>query len=137
MSSERNLQTAKDMYSAFDRGDIDTIISKLADDVDFDYNSAMSHNVPYYGTYKGPAAVRERFFGVIAETVDVPQFDRHDFVASDNKVAVTCSATITIKKSGRGYSYRTMHFWTFTPDGKVASYRGYDDTAVVVEAWRD
>ena len=136
MSAEDNVQTAKDIYSAFERGDIETIISKLDDDVDWDISTAASHNVAYYMTCKGRAAVKEKFFGAIAETVDVTRFERHDFVASDNNVPVTYSGMATIKKSARSYSIKGMHFLTFTSDGKLASCRGYEDTAVVVEAWR-
>jgi len=89
MSSEDHIQSIKDIYSSFECGDIDTIMSKLADDVDWDHNTAVNHNVAYYVTCKGRLAVKERFFGAIAESIDLTQFDRHDFVASGDKVAVT------------------------------------------------
>ncbi len=73
MSSEDHIQSIKDLYSVFERGDIDTIMSKLADDVDWDHNTAVSHNVAYYVTCKGAAAVKEKFFGAIAESGDVTQ----------------------------------------------------------------
>ena len=129
MSTQENIQTVKDIYAAFDRGDIDVIINSLADDVDWGHESAVSNDVPWYGIYKGPAAVRARFFGSIAAEVTIDLFERKDFVASGNHVCVTYRTGGTFKKHGKLLDFNGMHFWTFNDSGKVSFYRGYDDTA--------
>ena len=136
MSTEENVQTAKDIYAAFDRGDVDTIINSLADDVDWGHESAVSNDVPWYGICKGAAAVRDEFFGSVAAEFTVDIFERKDFVASGNHVCVTYRLGGTFKKHGKRLDLNGMHFWTFDGSGKVSFYRGYDDTAAVLEAWR-
>ena len=136
MGAEENIQTVKDIYAAFGRGDIHAILDRLADDVVWDHNSAARHTVPYYTTCRGRDNVMRTFFGPIAEATEVTRFEQHDFVGSGDVVVVRYSADVVAKRTGRGYSFRGVHWWTFAPDGKVASYQGLDDTAPVVEAWR-
>ena len=137
MGAEENIQTVKDIYAAFDRGDINAILDRLAEDVVWDHNSTARHAVPFYTTCRGRDAVRRTFFGPIAEATEVTRFERHDFVGSGDVVVVRYSYDGVAKRTGRSYaSVRGVHWWTFAPDGKVVSYQGLDDTAPVVEAWR-
>ena len=67
MSEQENVQTVKDLYAAFERGDIQAILGALAEDVDWGYDTVASEDIPWYGTNKGPAAVRDNFFGMLAK----------------------------------------------------------------------
>ena len=136
MGADENIQTVKDIYAAFGRGDINVILARLADDVVWDHNSTARHDVPYYTTCRGRDDVRRTFFGPIAEATEVTRFEQHDFVGSGDVVVVRYSADVVAKRTGRSYLVRGVHWWTFAPDGKVASYQGLDDTAPIVEAWR-
>ena len=132
---QENVRIVKEMYSAFDRGDIPAIIDKLADDVEFCINSIVT-DVPWYGIHKGPAAVRDRFFGSIAKEADVRVFERKDFIASGNQVVVTWHGEYTLKRNGKKVLQEGAHLWTFNPKGKVSRYRGFVDTAADQAAWR-
>ena len=136
MGVEENIQTVKDIYAAFSRGDINAILDRLADNVVWDHNSTVRHDVPYYTTCRGRDAVRRTFFGPIAEATEVTRFEQHDFVGSGDVVVVRYSSDGVAKRTGRSFTHRGVHWWTFTPDGQVASYQGLDDTAPIVEAWR-
>ena len=91
MGADENLRKAKDLYAAFDRGEIDTIISALPDNAAWSYNSSVENDIPWFGTHNGPSKVREEFFGAIAEAVDIQSFERKSFVASGDQVAVFVS----------------------------------------------
>ena len=67
MGADENLRKAKDLYAAFDRGEIDTIISALPDNTAWSYNSSVENDIPWFGTHNGPSKVGEEFFGAIAE----------------------------------------------------------------------
>ena len=135
MSADENLRKAKDMYAAFDRGEIEPIISGLADNVKWGYNTTVESDIPWFGTKSGPAEVAEGFFQAIADNLDLTLFERKSFVASGNQVAVAYRAEGTFKKNGNGYIDEGMHLWTFDADGKVTEYVGYADTAAVLKAW--
>ena len=135
MSADENLRKAKDLYAAFDRGEIDTIINALPDNTAWSYNSSAENDIPWFGTHNGPSKVAEEFFGAIAEAVDIQSFERKSFVASGDQVAVSYRTEATIKKNGNSYIDEGMQLWTFDADGKVLKFVGYSDTAAVLKAW--
>ncbi len=136
MSEQENVQTVQDLYAAFDRGDIQAILDPLVEDVDWGFDNVANDEVPWYGISKGPEAVRDDFFSPIAEEVDIQVFDRKEFIASGNHVAVTYNGEYTLKKNGKKVIHQGMHFWTFDDNGKIVRYRGFEDTAALLAAWR-
>jgi hypothetical protein len=135
MGSQENLQAVKDIYTAFDRGEIDAIIDVLADDVEWGCTTVATE-VPWLGVVTGRGNVREQFFDPIPEHAEMHLFERDEFAASDNHVAVTWRGEFTVKRTGDKVSARGMHFWTFGPDGKVTRYQHFTDTAAELAAWR-
>ena len=136
MSADENLRRVNDLYAAFDRGDVDSILASLSDDVRWGYHSSVDNDIPWFGPLKGPSEVGERFFGALAEAVDLTVFERKSAVASGDQVAVAYRAEGTFKKHGNSYIDEGMHLWTFNADGKVIEYVGYADTAAVLKAWK-
>ena len=135
MSADENLRRVNDLYAAFDRGDIDTILSSLSDDVRWGAYTTVDNDIPWLGALNGPSEVGERFFGSIAETLDIKLFERKSTVASGDQVAVAYRVEATFKKNGNGYIDEGMHLWTFGADGKIVEFVGYADTAAVLKAW--
>lgn len=135
MSADQNLQTVKDLYAAFDQGDIDSILGALSDDVVWGYDTSVDNDIPWFGKLEGPKQVAEGFFAKIAENLDLSLFSRKRYVASGDQVAVAYRAEGKFKKNGKGYVDEGMHLWTFDAHGKVVEYVGYADTAAVLKAW--
>ena len=88
MSADENLRRVNDLYAAFDRGDVDSILALLSDDVRWGYYSSIDNDIPWFGALNGPSEVGERFFGAFAEALDLTVFERKSSVASRDQVAV-------------------------------------------------
>jgi len=74
MSAEENVQTAKDGYAAFGRGDLPGILELLTDDIEW-VNPGPPDVIPGAGTHRGKDAVAG-FFGTLAQSTDFQAFER-------------------------------------------------------------
>ncbi len=52
MSAEQNIGTARQMYEAFGRGDVQAILGRVTDDVDWSTDAAIP-SAPWYGPRHG------------------------------------------------------------------------------------
>jgi uncharacterized protein len=124
-----NLATIKEIYEAFGRGDIGTILSKLADDVDWEKwsdNAAQKADVPYMRFKKGVPGVIE-FFQEVAK-LGIKEFRILSVMEGGNQIA----AEIEIEAAR--FSDEEIHLWTFNTEGKVSRFRHYLDTAKHIAA---
>jgi len=120
-----NLETVQEMYAAFGRGDVPAILSKLADDVEWDADSTS--DVPLLQPRHGRDGVGA-FFGSLA-AVDFTNFAPTAFLESDNVVVALIDVEFTVKATGRSVKQPDeAHIWRFGPDGKVVSFRHRVDT---------
>jgi ketosteroid isomerase-like protein len=125
MSEGENVERIQELYAAFGRGDVPTILSQLTDDAVL-YDPGPPE-VPHAGRYRGPEEVGQ-FFGRIAETVEIEEFAPTEFVAQGDRVVVLGSLRGRVKATGRSYDNEWAHVWTLR-DGKVAGMQIYEDTA--------
>jgi len=70
--ASRNVETVKQIYESFKRGDTQSIIDRMREDVEFEYDM-KDHGVPWYKHRKGKADVAE-FFREIAD-LEVTKFE--------------------------------------------------------------
>jgi len=113
-------------YEAYGRGaGIDTLLADVADDVDWAAEAA-STSVPWYGAYRGKAAV-PGFFAAIGDNVDVTEFVPLSFTSNDTDVIVAVHWTYTVKATGKQASMHMQHWWRFA-DGKIVFFRGSEDS---------
>ena len=129
--TDPKIETITTIYEAFGRGDVATILEQLADDVDWAAESFSSTAAPWHGVHKGRGEV-PGFFQGIAEALDVTEFDILSMAANDDDVFVAIRFGYTAKATGRSASMELHHWWHFD-DGKVARYRGTEDTALTFE----
>jgi len=122
-----NLQTIQHIYEAFGRGDIPAILSRLQEDVEWDYG-LVDAGVPWLGVRHGKNEVRG-FFEALAATVDVLGFSPRAFAANETDVMVVIDFEMMIRATGRGGAMTLHHYWRLR-DGKVFHYRGTEDTAL-------
>jgi len=132
VSPEQNIETVMALYEAFGRGDVEAILDRCADDVDWATDSAIEV-APWHGVKHGKAEVPS-FFAGIAETGPVIEFTPLSFAANDDdEVMVFLRYAFTVTATGKGVETNLHHFWRLR-DGKVVYYRGSEDTAVIAEA---
>ena len=124
-----NLQTIKNIYEAFGRGDVPAILSMLADDVDWELwedNFAQQYDVPYLRYKKGAANVVE-FFQEVGK-LGIKEFKVLSVMEGADRIA----AEIEIETAA--FRDEEIHLWNFNADGKVSRFRHYIDTAKHIAA---
>lgn len=132
MAESKNIEKMQQMYAAFGRGDIASILSEVTDDVDWG-TETVATEIPWYRIRHGRAGVAD-FFATLASEVDFPKFEPNLFAASGDQVLVRVDYEYRLKKNGRSATAKSVHQFTIR-DGKVAQFRAFEDTATVREAW--
>jgi ketosteroid isomerase-like protein len=132
--TDANTNTVQEIYAAFGRGDVATILQRVSDDVDW-ASEADSKIAPWHGVRHGRDEVPS-FFAAIGESVDVTEFTPLAFASNGDDVLTVVRFGMRVRETGREGSMELHHWWHFGPDGKVARYRGSEDTAQVAELFR-
>jgi hypothetical protein len=125
--SSANITTVQQVYEAFGTGDIDAILAVVTDDVDW-ASEPESSVAPWHGIHKGKGEV-PKFFEVLAQQVEVTRFEPLAFGANDTDVFSVVRFGMTIPATGKR-GEMDLHHWFHFRDGKIARYRGTEDTAL-------
>jgi ketosteroid isomerase-like protein len=129
-----NLETVQDIYAAFGAGDIPGILSKLADDVDWEYGST-STDVPWLQHRRGRDAVGGFFEALVA--LDFHSFVPKEFLESGDTVVVLLDVELTVKATSTRLSEEDeTHIWRFGADGKVARFKHLVDSHAHQRAYK-
>jgi uncharacterized protein len=126
MSADANIKIITEVYGAFGRGDIAAILDAVTDDVDWAAEAASSA-APWYGVRHGRDAVAE-FFSGFGSTMEVEEFTPVSFAANDTDVLTVVRFRARSRGTGRIAQMNLHHYFKFR-DGKIAYYRGTEDTA--------
>ena len=121
-----NLQTTQEIYEAFGRGDVASILSKLSETVDWEYG-ASSSEVPWLQRGQG-ANGAAAFFSSLA-AIQIQKFMPKTFLDGENVVVVLVDIEFTVTATGkRVVEEDEVHIWRFDGEGKVARFRHRIDT---------
>ncbi len=130
--TDANVKFVQDVYGAFGRGDIPTVLDALAPDVSWGM-VGRPEDFPPAGIRSGKAGAGE-FFRLLKETQQITRFEPLTFSAVDDKVFVSGRAEWIMCQSGVVGENEWLHVFTIR-DGKVTMYRGYQDTGTLAEAY--
>lgn len=134
MAAEQNVETVKAMYEAFGRGDVEAILERVTDDVDWSTDAAIE-SAPWYGAKHGKDELPS-FFEGIAQTGPVTEFTPLSFTSNDDgDVQVFLRYAFKVTATGKAVEMNLHHYWRFR-DGKVCFVRASEDTALVAAALR-
>lgn len=131
-----DLEIVQAAYGAFARGDVDTFLSFLHDDVrweDWPDNHAQKAGVPYLAARRGKAEV-PGFFGALAG-IELRGLEPIRFLSGLGAVAVEVEISFVVKSTGKLLTDQEVHLWSLE-GGKVTRLRHYADTAKHIEANR-
>src|SRR5919204_6924108 len=128
MQEAQNTQVVKDAYAAFGRGDIQTLLTYLADDIVWNAVYGTGSHVPTSGERRGKAAVAG-FFKQVAENVNFSRFEPKEFIATGDKVVALGHYTATTPINKHFDSDFAMVFTI--RDGKVTEFQEFTDSAQV------
>jgi ketosteroid isomerase-like protein len=130
-----NVATVTDIYAAFGRGDIPTILDKIAPDCRWESwgkNMAQIGGVPTLQPRTGPAGVADFF--AVAGALQIHDFQVLDVLAGERQVAAEVVIEFSTPMGGRARD-EELHLWTFDEHNQIVRLRHYVDTAKHIAAW--
>ena len=130
MEMSNLIQAVQDLYAAFGRGDVPTILSRLAPDVSWEAEGPAE--ISFTGIRRGPEAVKGFFQAIASDHAD-PKLQAAEYLSSADSVATFGRYSCTLKKSGRRVDSPFAHLFRFR-DGKVVRFVDYLNTAAFLEA---
>jgi ketosteroid isomerase-like protein len=130
------IATVQEIYAAFGRGDILTILERLAEDVDWEARSSSAHDegVPWLQRRTGRAGAAE-FFATL-EAFEFRRFEPRSFLEDAGQVAAVIDVEIVMRASGYVIADEEIHLWSFDDAGLVSAFRHVVDTAKHIAAAR-
>jgi ketosteroid isomerase-like protein len=132
MSAGQNIDTTRQMYQAFGRGDVQAMLDLVTEDIDWSTDAAIP-SAPWYGPRQGKAGVAT-FFEAIGQTGPVTEFTPLAFASNDDgDVMVFIRYAFTVTSTGKNVAMNMHHYWKFR-DGKACFVRSSEDTAQVTAA---
>jgi ketosteroid isomerase-like protein len=114
MTSNREIEALREVLDAFNRHDLETIMSHFADDCVFDSSRGPE---PWGLRFEGKDEVRSGLGRLFESTPDVHFGEDSHFVAGDRGLS-EWTITGNTKDGGR-IDVRGCDVWTFGPDGKI------------------
>jgi ketosteroid isomerase-like protein len=126
VSADANIKTITQVYEAFGRGDVAAILDAVTDDVDWAAEAASSA-APWYGVRHGRDAVAV-FFSDFGSTMEVEEFTPVSSAANDTEVLTVVRFRARSRNTGKTAEMNLHHYFKFR-DGKIAYYRGSEDSA--------
>jgi len=118
------------IYAAFQRGEIQTILDQLAQDVFW----RQPASVPWGGDYVGPAEVGA-FFAKLNEIVETTGFEVEDNLAVRDGIVTYGYYASRNRATGKTSRVRFVFRWQFK-NAKVFRYEALLDSAPIVAAAR-
>jgi ketosteroid isomerase-like protein len=125
-----NVTTIQELYAAFGRGDIATVMAGFADDIVWESEGPASLKTS--GIRHGKTETMGFFAGLAEEGLN-PHLTISEYVGSGDTVMTIGRYTATSRTTGKKFDTPIAHYWKFR-DGKVIRYVGFSNTAAAVDA---
>jgi ketosteroid isomerase-like protein len=130
--SSNNTDVVQEIYAAFGRGDIPSVLERLTPDIEFVLPE--SKVIPFAGTHRGLDAIG-KFFMTIGETVDIEEFTVDKLIAQGETVVALGHERVKAKSTSRGWETKWAMVWTVR-DGKVQRLEEHHHTEQMAAAFR-
>lgn len=122
----------KDLYAAFEAGDLEKVGGLLSPDVTWTYHGS-EHQIPFAGTRKGKEGVAE-FFAIVGETLRGSRQAVGEMLVQGDRVAVRGWEESTVKQTGGRYKVANVHLFTVR-DNLITKFDEFIDSGAVMEAF--
>ncbi len=119
------------LYDAFGRGDLASILATMAPDVDWQCNGPAS--VPFCGTFRGPANVA-KFFEALGTTQTGQKLTIEETFAEGDQVISIGRYSCVVTATNKPIDTKVAHVFAIR-DGKIVRFLDFIDTAQVAEAY--
>lgn len=121
---QTNVEILKSGYEDFEKGDVEAVLARMADDIEWIEPEGM----PFRGTYRSPAAVRENVFEPALEGFETFAVEPDRFVDGGSTV-VALGAFRATTEDGERIDSPFAHVWELE-DGRIVRFQNYTDTAL-------
>jgi uncharacterized protein len=116
-----NLQTVREIYEAFGRGDVPAILQRLSPTVEWEYPETAT-GVPWLQRRERREAVAG-FFQALAD-IQMHRFVPKEFLEGERVVVVLLDVEFTVKQTGkRVVEEDEIHVWRFDAEGLVSRFK--------------
>ena len=122
-----NVRVARDLYDAFNRGDIATVMGMLDDRIEWREAEGNPYE-PSGGAWVGPDAIMQNLFMKMGADWDGFTVHAKDFHDVGETVVVEGRYTGTHKPDGKNLDAQVCHVLKFQ-GGKLTSFQQFVDTA--------
>ncbi len=129
----RNISTVKKGYELFAKGDVNSILALMHENVEWEYGT-VDNGVPWLARRRGPEGVA-KFFQTLADTTELKSFAVDNVVGDDRVVVSLVRVEAVVKATGKMIrEVDEPHVWHFDSHGKVLKFRHAADTFAHVKA---
>lgn len=133
MDEQKNTQLIKHAYSAFQKGDVPTILKMISSD--FEWSSPELKDVPFSGSFRGREKMAE-YFKSIGENLDILRFEPQNFIAQNDIVVVLGEEQCRVKSTGKVYQNKWSHVF-MVRNGIIMKGTEYSNTIAVMSAFQE
>ncbi|MFN7924737.1 MAG: nuclear transport factor 2 family protein [Bryobacteraceae bacterium] len=123
--SETNVQVIRDVYAAFNRGDITAVMSLIDPNGSLVFEGPAS--VPWTGTYNG-ADGWGMFFQAVGMSLEGTTVEMEPFAAQGDRVVAAGRYRGKVKATGKAIDSPLVHLWTLS-GGKIVACVEMTNTA--------
>ncbi|NJO15646.1 MAG: SnoaL-like domain-containing protein [Thioploca sp.] len=120
MNEPENLRIIKELEKDIQAGNLDGLMSKLAEDVVWNIPGPSLY--PFAGCYRGHEQIKNVF--ALAAAIQTEFIEPKEFIAQGNKVVVLVATRIQFKTNNRVVELETSHIFTLR-GGKVTEFLDY------------
>jgi ketosteroid isomerase-like protein len=122
------------LYDAFNRGDLDTILSSLSNDCIWEVMGQPE--ISFSGIFHGRDDVRS-FFGKLNEALDMTDMTVEHILENGNMVIATGHFTAVARKTNKRFSTLWAMTYEFNDDEQIVHFRDCFDTLTCARAMRE
>jgi len=122
-----NVRFLKDVYDAFGRGDIPTVLGAMSPDIKWHQAESNPYR-PGGEAWVGPEAILNNLFMRLGGEWDGFTVHPRSFHGAGESIIVEARYTGTYKATGKRMDAQACHVWD-VKDGKLTRFQQYVDTA--------
>lgn len=120
----------KDLYAAFGRGDIGTILASMTNDVSWEFEAPVE--LSWSGVRHSPQEAAGFFSNLAAEHAD-PKLEMTEFFSTEDAVAAFGRYQATVRATGIRVDTPVAHYFKFR-DGKISRYINIINSGAFLQA---
>ena len=126
-----NVKIVKNVYKAFGRGDIPTVLSAFHPEIHW-HEAEGNPYMPSGDPLIGPEEVLNKLFVRLGEEWDGFTVHPNTYIDAGDTVVVECRYTGAFKDTGKDMDVQVCHIWK-VQDGKLKNFQQYMNTAALQE----